>query len=116
MVNPNRGDVEILLDGRPHTLRYTLNALAELAERLEIERLSDFENLGELGVGELRFLLWLGLKKHHPELSEAQVGDMDMDLAEVGTKIGEAFSASLAGSRTFAVEAPAGDEGDTKKK
>ncbi|AUH34163.1 gene transfer agent family protein [Paracoccus tegillarcae] len=34
MVNPMRGEVEILLDGRPHVARLTLGALAELEEAL----------------------------------------------------------------------------------
>ena len=109
MGNPHRGDIEISLDGRPHTLRYTLNALAELAERFAIKQLSDFEKLNDLGVADLRYLLWLGLKKHHADLTERDVGEMEMDLTDVGARIGAAFSASLGGG------APAPEENSEKK-
>lgn len=35
MVNPLRGEVELVLDGRPHTARLTLGALAELETELD---------------------------------------------------------------------------------
>lgn len=39
MVNPMRGEVEIVLDGQPHVARLTLGALAELEHDLGAESL-----------------------------------------------------------------------------
>lgn len=39
MVNPLRGEVEVVLDGIPHTARLTLGALAELEHALEADSL-----------------------------------------------------------------------------
>lgn len=39
MVNPMRGEVEVLLDGAPHVARLTLGALAELEVELGAESL-----------------------------------------------------------------------------
>lgn len=39
MVNPMRGEVEVLLDGQPHVARLTLGALAELEHDLAAESL-----------------------------------------------------------------------------
>ena len=37
MVNPQRGEVELVIDGTRHVLRLSLGALAELEDRLEAE-------------------------------------------------------------------------------
>lgn len=39
MVNPMRGEVEVLLDGQPHVARLTLGALAELEHDLGADSL-----------------------------------------------------------------------------
>jgi len=39
MVNPHRGEVELILNGDPYVLRLTLGALAELEEDLEAKDL-----------------------------------------------------------------------------
>ena len=41
MANPWRGEVELVLDGRPQTLRLTLGALAELEASLQADTLID---------------------------------------------------------------------------
>ncbi|MGZ3216810.1 gene transfer agent family protein [Paracoccus sp. T5] len=71
MVNPMRGEVELVLDGRPHRARLTLGALAELeteldeagltglARRLEEGRFSSRDILSVLVAG-LRGAGWSG--------------------------------------------------------
>jgi hypothetical protein len=41
MANPWTGEVELRLDGRPHTLKLTLGALAELEAAMEAETLME---------------------------------------------------------------------------
>lgn len=84
MGNKQRGLVDVTLDGKTHQLRYTLNALAEVEERLKLENLSAVLNLvNELSMRSLRTLLWAGLLHAQPDLTEREVGEMDFDFAEL---------------------------------
>lgn len=80
---------KITLGGKEYTLRFDLNAIAELGERLNIMvRLSHIqEDLLErpLPLGALRTVVWAGLIREHPEMTEQEVGSMiDLeDLPEV---------------------------------
>ncbi|MZP28686.1 hypothetical protein GTO91_03000 [Heliobacterium undosum] len=90
MANKQRGFVDIDLD-KPRRLRYTLNALAEIEDKLGLT----VTELGEanLGLKAIRTFLWAGLIHEAPELTEKAVGDwVDFEnMAYVQTKIAEAF-------------------------
>ncbi|WP_296641058.1 gene transfer agent family protein [Roseinatronobacter sp.] len=49
MVNPFAGEVELVLDGKPHNLRLTLGALAELEAGLDGETVLDLVTRLESG-------------------------------------------------------------------
>ena len=49
MVNPQRGEVELVIDGTRQVLRLSLGALAELEDRLEAESLVDLIQRFETG-------------------------------------------------------------------
>ncbi|NBB98098.1 MAG: gene transfer agent family protein [Alphaproteobacteria bacterium] len=49
MVNPHAGEVELTLNGQPHTLRLTLGALAELETGLDNESVLDLVTRLESG-------------------------------------------------------------------
>lgn len=49
MVNPMRGEVEVVLDGRAHVARLTLGALAELEHQLGAASLMDLAGRFETG-------------------------------------------------------------------
>lgn len=91
MANRKRGFVEIELDGKERKLRYSLNALAELEDKLGIP-LSELNEVN-MGMKQIRAFLWAGLIHENPELTEREVGDMvDFDNMEyISEKIGEAF-------------------------
>jgi len=65
MVNPYRGEVRLVLDGRAHVMRLTLGALAELEERLGADSLvalvERFEE-GRFSARDLLALLAAGLR------------------------------------------------------
>ena len=90
MSNKHRGLVEIELD-KPRQIRFTLNALAELEDKLGVS-LSELEGLTK-GVKQIRTFLWAGLLHEEPELSEQAVGNMvDFDNIEyINEKINKAF-------------------------
>jgi hypothetical protein len=91
--NKQRGFVEIELNGEVKRLRYTLNSLAILEEKLGVKmsKLNDVE----MGMREIRSFLWVGLIHEDKGLTEEEVGDwVDVDLMDyISEKIGEAFKA-----------------------
>lgn len=72
------GGVKLNLGGKERQLRYDLNAIAELGDRLEIRiRLAHFEkdlmNV-MLPPSAIRTLIWAGLIADEPDLTEKEVG------------------------------------------
>ena len=59
MVNPWRGEVELVIDGKPQTLRLTLGALAELEAKLQSGSLVDLVQRFESGAFSSRDVLAL---------------------------------------------------------
>lgn len=92
MVNPHRGDVELVINGTPRVMRLTLGAMAELEARLEcgsmIELAERFES-GRPGAAELMALLEAGLQGAGTPVAEGELAD-----AEIG---GGAVAALRAG-------------------
>ena len=65
-----------LMDGKKRTLRFTLNALAELEDRYGSVQ-NAFDKLEkENSMKALRCVLWAGLIHESPELTEREVGDL----------------------------------------
>lgn len=95
MANKHKGLVKVTLD-KERTLRYTLNALAELEDALGVP-LSDMEGL-QLGMKQVRAFLWAGLIHEEKELTIEQVGDLvDFEnIKDVNDKITEAFKTATA--------------------
>jgi hypothetical protein len=93
MANKQRGFVIIELD-KERKLRYTLNALAEIEDKLGVS-LDELDKV-QMGIKQLRVFLWAGLIHEDKELTELEVGDMvDFDNMEyVNSKISEAFQAA----------------------
>ncbi|PEM65338.1 hypothetical protein CN613_25690 [Bacillus pseudomycoides] len=91
MANTHKGIVEIELD-KKRNLHYTLNALAEIEDKLGIQ-LQDMASI-KLGMKNIRSILWAGLLHEDAELTEEQVGSfVDMtNFADVQAKVNEAFS------------------------
>lgn len=85
-----------LLDGVERTLRFTLNALAELES--EYGSVDDaFAQLEKGSVVALRFILWAGLVHEDENLTVKQVGNLiDLDyMKDLTDKLGEALSSDM---------------------
>lgn len=95
MANKQRGYIEIELD-KTRRLRYTLNSLAEIEEKLgvPVQKLAE----AEMGMKAVRVFLWAGLIHEDAELTEREVGEMvDFDNFQyVQEKIAEAFQNAVA--------------------
>ena len=86
--------VEINLD-KPRRLRYTINALVALEEKLG-KPISAIDRT-KIGIKEFRLLLWAGLIHEDPNLTEEKVGELmdEADINYIAEKINEAIQISL---------------------
>ena len=85
-----------LNDGVERTLRYDLNAMAELEDRYGSVDAA-FEALDSNSIKAVRCVLWAGLLYAEPELTEKQVGSL-IDIASLKTlmkDVGDALQADL---------------------
>ena len=92
MANPERGEVELVVDGQPRRMRLTLGALAELEGRLEtgsLVALAERFESGRMSARELTALLGAGLRGAGQDIS-----DEDLARADIG---GGAVAAVRAG-------------------
>lgn len=81
-VNPHRGEVRLVIDGEPYSLRLTLGALAGLEARLKagslIELAERFET-GRIGAGDLIALLAAGLAGGDAALDESALSRAEIE-------------------------------------
>ncbi len=87
MVNPYRGESEVLLDGTAYVMRLTLGALAELEAELESDSLMELVERFERGAFKARDLLALlraGLRGGGLEISAADLLSRQIDGGPVG--------------------------------
>lgn len=114
MANRHRGAVAVKLDGKTLQLRYSLNALAEIEDRLKLNSIAEIlETLKTLSMRSLRTLLWAGLIHANADLTEQDVGEMDFDfastLAKVSEAIGDVFKSPEAEASTDATDVTEGN-------
>lgn len=87
MVNPARGEVELVVDGQPCSMRLTLGALAELEAQLEVGSLvalaERFES-GTVSAAELIALLGAGLRGGGAEISDAELAKAELAGGAIG--------------------------------
>lgn len=111
MVNPWRGEVELVIDGQPHRLRLTLGALAELEAGLETGTLVDLVRRFETGAFSTRDVLALilaglrggGWRGRAADLTSAEI---------TGGPMAAARAAALLLARAF-MEPPSAATGDS---
>ena len=85
-----------LTDGVERTIKFTLNAMAELEDRYgSVEEA--FKQLDNSSIKAVRCILWAGLIHEDPDLTEQQVGNLiDIQyMQELMASLGEAFDADM---------------------
>ena len=94
--NVKRGEEKVVLGGVERVLRYDMNALVELEEKMGMP-LSELGNVS-VTMRNVRSMLWAGLIHAEPELTEPEVGGLvDMgNMVEVQEAIGKAFGQATA--------------------
>lgn len=85
-----------LSDGVERTIKFTLNAMAELEDRYgSVEEA--FKQLDNNSIKAVRCILWAGLIHEDPDLTEQQVGNLiDIQyMQKLMTSLGDAFGADM---------------------
>lgn len=85
-----------LTDGVERTIKFTLNAMAELEDRYgSVDEA--FRQLDNNSIKAVRCILWAGLIHEDPDLTEQQVGNLiDIQyMQELMASLGEAFDADM---------------------
>lgn len=119
MTNPHKGEVSFDVDGTSYTLRFSIDALIAVEDAFDMP----FAEVGAMleGAGRrirpVRALFWHGLRDRHPEITEAQAGELltrltlnaglELVVRAVRAAFGISDDAAEAASRP-PVETPAG--------
>lgn len=85
-----------LTDGVERTIKFTLNAMAELEDRYgSVDEA--FKQLDNNSIKAVRCILWAGLIHEDPDLTEQQVGNLiDIQyMQELMASLGDAFNADM---------------------
>lgn len=87
MVNPHRGEIEAVLDGKTYRLCLTLGALAELEHALgdtDMLALAERFEKGRLSASDAIRVIGAGLRGGGAEISDAQVASMKVENGAAG--------------------------------
>lgn len=89
-------EVKLMLNGVEHSIKFDLNAMAELEDRYGSVDAA-FKKLETNSIKAIRCFLWAGLLHENPDLTEQQVGSwIDARyLAELTNSLGDAFQADM---------------------
>jgi hypothetical protein len=101
MANPRRGEIELVIDGKPHTLCLTLGALAELEAKLQLDDLNGlgqrFE-AGRISARDIIAILGAGLRG-----AGHAIGDQELETRHIeGGALGAAHAVAKLLHLTFA--------------
>lgn len=72
MANKQRGESKIILNGEEKKLRYDLNALVELEDKMGVP-ISELGNI-KMSIKNIRSLIWCGLLHEDETITEVEIG------------------------------------------
>lgn len=78
MANPHRGEVALICGATTYRLTFTIDALCQLEDRLDLSivQISERMQQGTPRLSLMRALLWAGLQTHHAPINEVQAGEL----------------------------------------
>lgn len=78
MANPHRGEVALQAGEDTYRFCFTIDALCQLEERLDLSivEISGLLNQGAVRLKVLRAILWAGLQTHHAPIDEKAAGEL----------------------------------------
>ncbi len=119
MANPHKGDVALSVGDKVYTLRYSHSALVKLEKLLDkgmVQIMEDLQKTEDMRLSNVVALLWAGLQKHHPSMTEEDAADLldDIDGGASGAinVIGEAFERAFSAPGTKGTNPPQKVEGN----
>lgn len=102
MANPYKGEHIVKMNDKDYVLKYDLNSLAELQERLGVESFEGIlEAFQKMEFKTVRMLLWAGILHNHvdeyerPTVTEREVGSWNINLMDVAETIGKALTKAM---------------------
>lgn len=116
--NKTRGIIELPVGDATYTMQFNTNAMCALESRLAdnqgiqefLAELQAKAQAGKAKFSDIRLLMWAGLTIHHPDLTEADVGQIIDDLGgqqNALAKLGEGLGAASGGGGKGAGKAAA---------
>jgi tail tube GTA-gp10-like protein len=105
MANAKKGEVEFTHDKKVYTLRYSINAMCELEDRMGQSVVAIgalMSDPGRVKISMMRTMFWAGLRDHHEAMTEADAGRLmdGIGLVEAGQMIAKAFEAAFPEAQT----------------
>ncbi|HTN60271.1 MAG TPA: GTA-gp10 family protein [Devosia sp.] len=100
MVNPLKGEVNLVVGDKTYCLRLSINELVEVEDLLDMGVLqiaAMFNDVASLRAGNVRAVLWGALREHHPEVDLLGAGAImaEAKLQPVIEKIAETLQAAF---------------------
>lgn len=111
MANKHRGSVALQAGDRAVTFSFSVNALCELEDALNLPVAKIVASLGKpesVRMSMVRTLVWAALRDHHKEIDIAGAGEIvtDAGVAEAMAKIGKAFELAFPPAKTSDTQNP----------
>lgn len=112
MANPYKGKKEIMLGGKMHVLKYDLNALVEVQDKLDLNGLNEvLETLQNMDFKIMRIILWAGLLHEYLDDDGNWIGGKELTMMQVGKWIGEDLTVlDVTGVMTDAISRAVGSD------
>lgn len=97
MANPHRGEVAISVGDREYKLSFSVNAICELEDALDmpVSKIADSLNdAAGVRMSMVRTVVWAALRDHHEEVTVKEAGQIatDAGIPAVMEAIGRAFT------------------------
>lgn len=102
MANKYKGEHTVVMNGKDYVLKYDLNSMAEIQERMGVDSMDGvLRKFEAMEFKTIRLMLWAGILHNHldeherPTVTEREVGTWDMKLMDCATVIGEALQRAM---------------------
>lgn len=101
MANPHKGAVELNAGDQTYVLRYSIDAICSLEDRLDKgfpAIVAEMSSPSTMRLSAVREVLLAGLQEHHPEITIKQAGELIITAGGaivVLGKVNEAFAAAF---------------------
>lgn len=97
MANSNRGEVVLPVGGLEYKLSFSINAICELEDALNmpVAKIADgLNDAGNVRMSTIRTVVWAALRDHHEEVTVKEAGQIatDAGIPAVMSAIGQTFA------------------------